>query len=54
MIKNVLTGGIAHVAATIGYDDLAKRIIKLQKSRIISMADICVSVLATRTVNTED
>ncbi len=54
MKKSVLTDGIAHVAATIGKNDLAKKIKKLQKSRTIGIADICASVLATRTVNTED
>lgn len=49
----LLRGGVAHVAAVIE-EDLADRETGLQKPHIAGMADLCASVLATRSSNTAE
>lgn len=49
----ILSGGVAHVASVIE-EDLAGRETGLQKPHISGMADICASVLATRSANTAE
>ena len=49
----LLSGGVAHVATVIE-EDLSDRDTGLQKPHISGMADLCASVLATRSANTAE